>query len=123
MSLLLSTTQLDRMRATAERAFPDVCDIERRQEVSDGGGGTTTVWNEHLANVPCRLSPVGGGEIGLTGARIEDEATSLITVAHDVDVLESDRILINGFVYDVQLVRRRGEWALTTRIECKEADQ
>lgn len=121
--MLLSAAQLNRMRAVAEQAFPDVCDIERRVDVSDDGGGTTTTWDPHLEAVPCRLSPVGGGEIGLTGARIEDEATSLITVAHDVDVLESDRILIDGFVYDVQLVRRRGVWALTTRIEAKEADQ
>lgn len=120
---LLSTAQLERMRGIAEQAFPDIATIQRATTVSDGGGGTTVTWGTHLANVPCRLSPVGGGEIGLTGARIEDEATSLVTVAWDVDVLESDRLVINGMTYDVQLVRRRGAWALTTRIECKEADQ
>lgn len=118
---MLEQAQIASMRLIAEEALPDLCTIQRRQEVSDGGGGVTTTWQEHLADVPCRLSPVGGGEVGLTGARIEDEATSLVTVAWDVDIAEADRLLINGFAYDVQLVRRRGNWALTTRIECKEA--
>jgi hypothetical protein len=119
--MLLSTAQIEAMRATAERAFPDLATIQRRTEISDGGGGTTTTWADLAENVPCRLSPVGGGEVGLTGARIADEATSLVTMAATRDVVESDRLVIDGFVYDVQLVRRRGSWALTLRIECKEA--
>lgn len=121
--MLLDDAQIASMRLVAEEALPDVCTIQRRQEVSDGGGGITTTWQDQQANVPCRLSPVGGGEVGLTGARIEDEATTLITVAWDVDVTERDRLLIEDVTYDVQLVRRRGNWALTTRIEAKEADQ
>ena len=109
------------MRSVAERALPDICHTQRRSEVSDGGGGITTTWNEHLASVPCRLSPVGGGEIGLTGSRIEDESTSIVTMAWDTDVVEADRLLINGRAYDVTLVRRRGNWALTLRVEAKEA--
>lgn len=119
--MLLDASQIAELRSVAELALPDRATIQRRAEVSDGGGGTTTSWSTHAAEVPCRLSPVGGGEIGTIGGRISDEATSLVTMAAGQDVVESDRLVIGDTTYDVQLVRRRGSWAITTRVECKEA--
>ncbi len=119
--MLLDDADLALFRAVAEQALPDIATIERRTETSDGGGGTTTSWATLAVDVPCRLSPVAGGEIGLIGSRISDEATSVVTMAADRDVVESDRLVIAGATYDVTLVRRRGNWAITLRLECKEA--
>jgi head-tail adaptor len=119
--MLLDPADIAAFRAVAEQALPDIATIQRGTETSDQGGGTTTEWNPIAESVPCRLSPVAGGEMGMVGARVSDEATSMVTMAATRDVLEADRLIIAGITYDVTLVRRRGAWALTLRIECKEA--
>ena len=123
---MLTAARIARLRATAARALPDLCDIETRSTVSDGGGGTTTTWTVLSTNVPCRISPLGGlsgggGEQGTTGGRIADESTHIVTLTADTGLSESDRLRITGQVYEVLLVRTRGAWELTRRVECKEA--
>ncbi len=118
---MLSSGQLSRMRTTAERALPDVCKVQRKTAVSDGGGGSNPTWADHLLDVPCRISPVAGGEAGTTGDRISDEATAVVTVAAYTDVTAEDRFVIYEQIFEVKLVRRRGAWALTQRCEVTEA--
>ncbi len=117
---MLSSGQIMAMRATADCALPDVAIIWRRATVSDGGGGQTEVWNP-IATVACRSSPVAGGEGAIRGDRIEDEATQIVTVPALTDVTEVDRLVINSVTYNIKLVRLRGEWAITQRLEVKEA--
>lgn len=118
---MLTQARIARLRKTAERALPDRCTIERRSTVSDGGGGTTTTWAPHRTDVPCRVSPVSGGEQGTPGGRIADESSHVITMAAGADVTEADRLIVNATVYEVTLVRTRGAYELTRRIECREA--
>jgi SPP1 family predicted phage head-tail adaptor len=121
---MLSSAQVTRLRSTAERALPDTCTIERRTKVSDSGGGSTTTWADHLTDVPCRLSPAGvAGRAGETidGARISDETTHVVTLPAQTDVTEVDRLVISDKVYDITMVRERGEWEISRVCQCKEA--
>lgn len=119
--MLLDSAQIAAMRVVAEQALPDVCTIRRSTDTSDAGGGTTQTWADQATLVPCRVSPIGGGERGMTGSRISDESTHVITLAAKTDVLEADRIVVEGVVYEITLVRKRGAWELTRRCECTEA--
>lgn len=116
---LLSGAQLAGMRGLLGRMLPDECVIQRRTVSSDGGGGSTEGWVEHLA-APCRIAPVGGGEDGQSASRISEESTHLITLAAYTDVVEADRILIGDHTFDVTLVRKRGSWELSRRVEVRE---
>lgn len=119
-----STRQIVRSRKRFATRLPDRALIERPTDVPDGGGGFTQTWAVLAANVPCRLAPVGGGESqerATGGDRITDSATSTITFKAGQDVTESDRVTIGGQAFDVLLVRRRGEYEITRRCECREA--
>lgn len=117
----LSTGDLLLMREEYAAALPDRATIQRATVIADGAGGQDESWATLAANVPCRLSPVGGGEgTARGGQRISDSSTSMITFAWSQDITPADRIVIAGQAFDVQLVRRRGEWALSRRVEVRE---
>lgn len=118
-----STRQINRSRKRFAALLPDRALIERPTDVSDGGGGFTQTWASLASNVPCRLAPVGGGEGNApsAGARLSDAATCTITFAAGRDISEADRVTIAGQVFNVLLVRRRGAYEITRRVEAREA--
>lgn len=124
---MLDQDEIDDMRETMREAMPDLATVQRKQVVSDGGGGETETWTDLAPNVPCRFSPVAGGEAGTergratVGGRAVDESTHIVTVEAERDVTERDRLLINGEVYEVLLVRRRDHWELSRRLEVRKA--
>lgn len=118
---MLSAAELAGMRATADRALPDTCTIQRKTAVSDGGGGTTETWADHATGIACRIAPASGGETGTAGDRVEDETTHVVTLPALTDITEADRLQVDGQVYEVTAVRKRGAWELTRRVEAKEA--
>lgn len=118
---MLSDLELVGMRATLTSALPDTCAVERLTSESDGGGGSTLTWGTHLADIVCRLAPVAGGEEGTPGGRIADESTHIVTLPAQTDIAEADRLVIDDQVYEVTLVRTRGRWEITRRVECVEA--
>lgn len=118
---LLSAGQTATMRDVAARALPGLATVQRLTRVPDGGGGFTEQWTDLAVNVPCRIAPVGGGETGTRGGRIADETTHVATFPAGQDVTEADRIVINGTTYEATLVRERGGWEITRRVEVMEA--
>lgn len=118
-----SAGQILRARKRFATLLPDRATIQRPTTVYDCAGGSTDTWADVATAVPCRLSPVGGGEDEPShGERLSAEADVLITFAAGMDIKDSDRITIGAQVFDVLLVRLRGEWELTRRCECKERD-
>ncbi len=112
-----------RKRFAAPNMLPDRATIQRPGVVADGGGGQTTTYPVLATLVPCRLAPVGAGEDSeraSRGDRIADESTAVVTFAAGQDITEADRIVIAGQTFDVQLVRRRGNFEITRRVEVKE---
>lgn len=121
----LDASAIASMRATMDTLLPDVCTI-RRKTTANEGGEETEDWANLATAVPCRIRPIGGGESAVTtrgtvGGRIVDETTHLITFTAEQDVEEADRIILDGTTFDVTLVRKRGSWELSRRVEVVEA--
>lgn len=115
---LLHPSAVVSMRATMNRALPGSATIERAA-VENVGGEEVRTWGE-LSTVACRLTFIGGGEGKEVGARIAEETTHLVTVPAGTDIEEADRVVIDSTTYEVTLVRKRGEWELSRRVEVKE---
>lgn len=124
---MLTGGDLAGMRATINAALPDKATIQRKTSVSDGGGGQTESWASLATGVACGIAPVAGGEGGrmigssTAGGRVVDETTHIVTLPNGQDITEADRVVVNNQVYDVTLVRKRGLWELSRRVEVKEA--
>lgn len=117
---MITTAERDAMRVTAEKALPQTATIQRDSGGSDSGGGFSEDFDDLTPDVPCRVAPAGGGEGGVNGGRVADETTHIVTLPAATDVTEADRLIVDDNTYDVTLVRERGEWEITRRVEVKE---
>ena len=69
------------------------CDIQRNVGTVDAWGHKSVVWQDHLLNVPCKLTTMSGREV--SGPDINVEKTShYLDIAFGTDVLNTDRISI-----------------------------
>lgn len=116
---MLTAPQLASMRATLNTTLVDSAAIYRKTTQNIGGEEVAT-WSL-LTTTPCRIAPVGGGESGEAGGRIAEESTHVITVAAETDVEEADVVAVSGTAYEPTLIRKRGSWELSRRIEAKES--
>lgn len=117
---LIPEASLAAMRSTLNRTFVDTATIQRKSVVNQGGEETET-WADLATAVPCRIAPIGGGETGVTGGRVAEQTTHTVTFTAEQDVTERDRIVVSGVTYNVTLVRKRGSWELSRRVEVVEA--
>ncbi len=119
----LTASELAECRATAEESLPDTATIQHRTSAQSGGGGQTWTWNDVL-EVPCRLSPIAGGEgtsTDLSGPkRVKQETTHVLSIPHDTLIREIDRVRCDGQSYEVTYVRSRTTWEILRRVELKE---
>lgn len=118
---MLTTADLTRMRSTVEAALPGTAVIHSGTYTSDGGGAGTIAYNPS-GTVACRLDPnmAVWGE-STEGERITPEHDVLVTLPHNADVGEADRLVIAGETYNVSTIRDRS-WKLGTRIEARRLD-
>lgn len=125
MVSFLDSGELAAAQADAEALLPGEATVQRLTRVSDGGGGFTDEWTDQ-ATVAARIAPVGGGEpitVGrksTIGGRIIDATTHVVTLPAGTDVLATDRLVIDGALFEVTLVRVRGALELVRRVEVKE---
>jgi head-tail adaptor len=117
---MLSPGELASMRAEAEKTMAESCQIGRRAEVADGGGGKTVTWPT-VATVKCGRAPLGqqGSGEHTQGDRVTPEAEWIMTLPHGTDVRTADRLTIGVAAYEVVAVRGARTWELTRRVECK----
>lgn len=111
----------DAARHVTAGALRDVCAIERRTRVSDGGGGFTDTWAPIATGVRCMIAPDAGGEGETAGDRVVDESTHTVTLPAGQDITEADRITLAGATYEVTLVLNTGAWETLRRAQVKEA--
>src|SRR5262249_1340871 len=104
---------------------PDTATILRRTLVDDGNGGQETTY-ANAGTTACRISFAGSkSELTLKdrqiGGRITPQQEWIVTLGHDSDVLETDRLEINGSTYEVISSLRRRSWEITKRLLVKQA--
>ncbi len=120
----LTAAELADCRATAEESLPDTATIRHRSAAATSGGGQTWTWTDALV-VPCRLSPIAGGEgtsTDLSGPkRVKQETTHILTIPHDTLIAEVDRVVMAARTYEVTYVRERQTWEILRRVELKES--
>jgi hypothetical protein len=119
----LTAAELADARATLLESLPDLATIRHRTSTPSGGGGQTWAFpDSHV--VPCRLSPIAGGEdtgsIQTGPKKISDLTTHMLTIPHDTVIAHEDRVVVNGDTYEVTYVRRRPTWEVSRRVELRE---
>jgi SPP1 family predicted phage head-tail adaptor len=75
--------------------------IERSASVSDGMGGNTITWSEHLV-LWSLVRPLSGNE-KVDFERVQGEARYLFVVRYPVDILDDDRISWEGDFYNIRV--------------------
>ena len=84
----------------------------------DTGGGASTTWGTAGTAVPCRIDPLGGNGRGVTGGRIDERSTHIVTVPPGTPVTASGRVVIaNRGTFEVTATRdRTAEWSRTFEV-------
>lgn len=119
---MLTDAELAAMRETAEAALPDSAVITRKTTVSDGAGGGSVSWAAS-GTVDARLSDRAGNEqlfgTGLPGTAIFAQTDAILTVAHDIDLRQADRVTVDSTTYEVLAVLDQAAWTLAQRAAVK----
>lgn len=123
MSAAMSAAELASLRASADAALPDLAAVARLTAAQDGRGGQSQSYATHIASVRARVAPAGG-----TGREAEEVnarrlgivAPWVVTLPHGTDVIETDRIGINGMLLEVTLLDARRSDHVSLRVGCKE---
>lgn len=95
-------------------ALSDVGTTLTRVNASDAGGGATQTWTAGTVSIPCRVDPVTDrGTSQITGGRIDERSTHVITTPTTVTVGASDRFVVTGRgTFEVTATHERtAEWA------------
>ena len=91
--------------------------IERKTRTPDGGGGYTETWTE-TAEVWALVRPMSGQERS-HAQQAQTRANYLIVVRSGLDVLETDRIVWQGYRLNIRFIKRRGPRPLYLEIEAE----
>ena len=89
--------------------MPDTVYIQRLTRASDGAGGWTEAW-QTVAETKGRIAPSqrGAGET-VQGGAITAYGEYIITLPHDADIGQDDRLQISGTQYEVKAILERSE--------------
>jgi hypothetical protein len=94
-------------------ALSDSGNVLTASSTSDSGGGATQSWVAGTA-IPCRIDPIADrGAARLTGGRIDERSTHVITVPPGTNVAAVNRFAISGRgTFEITATHEQtGEWA------------
>lgn len=131
---MLSTADLEAMRATMDGSLPDICSLVRDTTESDGAGGHIATPGDPVL-VECRVSPLrltrssANAEV-VEVERVIEQSLWLITLPQGTVVTPEHRIGHNGIALDpdarwfeaVEVLSPRS-WDLSTRVSSKLVNQ
>lgn len=112
------TAEITQQQTDAELTFCDTAVISRLTETSDGQGGQIQSWTAH-GTVPCRLV-ANTGDSKQIGSQFNRRGDFTLTVAHDADIQESDRVTVDSINYRVLFVDETRDWRTATRAQVNE---
>lgn len=96
VSTFLNGRSETRLRGLLWLSLSDTGTVLTLTSTSDTGGGATQSWTSGTA-VPCRIDPITDrGLTRITGGRIDERSTHVVTVPADVSVSTVSRFAITG---------------------------
>lgn len=113
------------MRAEATAALPDTAAVWRLSASSDGRGGWVQAYALSASAVPCRLAATAGRNDAeqVIANRLGTNAPYVVTLAHDVDVRQTDRLVINGLTLEVVFVDDSRSDLVSVRVACEQVGE
>ena len=115
---LLQGNDLAYMRNEAQKAMPDLVDIQRKTLTSDKQGGFTEAWANSYQQVAARIAGKGGGESNEAG-RQDLQLDFMLTLAHDQSITQTDRVVHTSGTYEIQSVDTGKSWSATIRCQMR----
>ena len=115
---LLQGNDLAYMRSEAQKAMPDLVDIQRKTLTSDKQGGFTEAWANSYQQVAARIAGKGGGESNEAG-RQDLQQDFMLTLAHDQSITQTDRVVHTSGTYEIQSVDTGKSWSATIRCQMR----
>lgn len=104
--MTIDGADLAAIRAEAQTFLVQSALIRRRIVATDGRGGQIEDWVDLAAGVPCRLDEGSGAEARI-GERQVPTQTWRAKFPYDQDLRETDRVIVDGIVFEVAYVMRR----------------
>lgn len=94
---------------------------QRRVQAYDAGGGPITNYTDSLTGLPLRFNPNSSSERGSQG-RLNSETSDTVYINGNPvpDVVQTDRIIFDGRVFDVLGVRNMDESAVFLTLDVVE---
>jgi len=115
---VLQGNDLTYMRNEAQRAMPDLVDIQRKSLTSDKQGGFTEAWSNAYQQVAARIAGKSGGESNEAG-RQDIQQDFMLTLAYDQSITPADRVIHTSGTYEVQSVDSGKSWSATIRCQMR----
>lgn len=105
--MTLSDSEITSIRETQKKYLPDTIYIQRLTRTSDSAGGWSEAW-QTVSTVVGRIAPSQrmAGET-VQGGAITAYGEYIITLPHDADLQQDDRLQINGVQYEVKAILDR----------------
>ena len=100
-----NAASITRLRGAMFLYFTDVGYVLELSGSSDSGGGEVQAWGT-AGTFDCRVDALAGGE-SVTGNRLSDRSTHLISLPPNSTVDHNDRFKVNGDTYEITAVRNR----------------
>lgn len=122
---MLSAAEIAAMRSTEAQALPDTCTIQRKGGSSDDRGGRSVSYSVHASNVACRLGRAGSrsGIETIDAEKVQQQTPWVVTFAHNQDVQNTDRIVINGRMFEAVSVEPHEAWTMALRVQVAEVPE
>ena len=118
---MLSTGDLQGMRATLEQSLPGTAVIQTLSLTPDGMGGGTSTWTA-AGTVDCRLTRLSSvrGDEAEHGDRIAPEADWMLTLPAETQITTEDRVVVGGVTFTVSAMHAPRSWEISRRVELVE---
>jgi SPP1 family predicted phage head-tail adaptor len=114
---MTSTNDLNKIRAEREKLLSETVYVQRLTRTSDTAGGSSEAW-QTVYTVDGSLVQSSGNE-RVIADRIGAVLTYTATLPYDTDVLQGDRLQVNGRQYQIETILDRSE-KTSLRIICVE---
>ncbi|MEZ0396830.1 MAG: phage head closure protein [Anaerolineales bacterium] len=105
---MTSTSDLSKIRAEQNKLLTETVYIQRLTRTSDGAGGWSEVW-QTVATTKGRIAPSQRGGENVQGGAITAYGEYIVTLPHDTELQQDDRLQVNGTQYELEAIMERSE--------------